>query len=54
MPQWLPYLLFLACPLSMGVMMWVMMAMMRGSGSVAPGRLRLPLKTPASPSYRAR
>ena len=25
MPLWLPYLFYLACPISMGVMMWVMM-----------------------------
>ena len=25
MSQWLPYLLVLVCPLTMGVMMWVMM-----------------------------
>lgn len=25
MSQWLPYLLVLACPLTMGVMMWLMM-----------------------------
>ncbi len=25
MAQYLPYLLFLACPISMGLMMWMMM-----------------------------
>lgn len=27
MSQWLPYLLLLACPVSMGLMMWLMMRM---------------------------
>ena len=27
MSQWLPYLLLLACPVSMGLMMWLMLRM---------------------------
>jgi DUF2933 family protein len=30
MSQWLPYLLVLVCPLTMGVMMWVMRGMDHG------------------------
>lgn len=30
MNQILPYIFFLACPISMGVMMWVMMRGMKG------------------------
>jgi len=51
--QYLPYLLFLACPISMGLMMWMMMGRNHNQMS-ANGRAREPGERAAGGAARPR